>query len=68
MLAIKRGEPPVELTKNVRELLPEQRVYENLSSETRTALKESLLIPFAIVVTARSSRPTLSIIAILTRR
>lgn len=43
MLAIKRGEPPAELTKNVRELLPEQRVYENLSSATRTALKESLL-------------------------
>lgn len=43
MLAINRGEPPAELTKNVQELLPEQRSYENLSSETRTALKESLL-------------------------
>lgn len=43
MLAIKRGEPPVELTKNVQELLPEQRVYESLSSETRSALKRALL-------------------------
>ena len=43
MLKIDRGEPPAELTENVQELLPEQRSYENLSSETRAALKESLL-------------------------
>ena len=43
MLAIRRGEPPAELTRNVRELLPGQRVYENLSTETRAALKNTLL-------------------------
>lgn len=43
MIVIRRGAPPQALIKDVQGLLPEQRTYENLSSETKRALKETLL-------------------------
>lgn len=43
MIVIRRGAPPQALIKDVQGLLPEQRTYGNLSSETIRALKEALL-------------------------
>ena len=43
MIAVTHGAPPAILATNVRGLRPEQRTYEELSSETKAALRESLL-------------------------
>ena len=43
MIAVHRGAPPVELNRNIHELAPDQRRYNNLSADTKTALKKSLL-------------------------
>lgn len=43
MIAVYRGTPPAELNRNIHELTPDQRTYENLSADTKTALKKSLL-------------------------
>lgn len=43
MIAVHRGTPPVELNRNIHELASDQRTYNNLSADTKTALKKSLL-------------------------
>ncbi|HJA29515.1 MAG TPA: hypothetical protein IAA15_08125 [Candidatus Olsenella pullicola] len=43
MIAIKRGTPPEELIRESHEMLPDQRRYDNLSTETKRVVKESLL-------------------------
>lgn len=43
MIRIRRGSPPRELHDNIIELGKENATYERLSSETKTALKKSLL-------------------------
>lgn len=43
MITVTRGNPPIELVHNIQALRPEQRAYDALSTETKNALKESLL-------------------------
>lgn len=43
MIAVHRGAPPIELSNNIHDLASDQRSYENLSAETKAALKDALL-------------------------